>query len=141
MPKPRPVTPSNDTPTEPEPILREEEFFLKIPVLPVTYIGTLIGTNGCHLKGLCAKYKIDSVHLGEHPLKTKQAVGGVRRRRPQNTRGFVSLFTTSPVKVVFKFDPVNEAISMKFKDALIERVQTICQKRQRHFETVNELMY
>lgn len=138
-PKPRPVTPptTSDPPLDNPISFKEEVFYLTIPVSPVTYIGTLIGTNGRHLKALCSQYKIESIHLGEHPLKPKQIGSAPRRiRRPRNTAGMVSLFISSPVKVVILFNPANEDISMKFKDALKERVQKVCQERKKHFETV-----
>ena len=132
---PPPIIPAADPPktdedlkqTKEEPASIEYlqvEFYLDIPVTPVTYIGTLIGSGGCHLKALCSEHGVHSVHVGDVALNIK----GQLKRPKTHIR-------SSPVKVLFTYEKGKENV-LEFKRALTERAQLVCKKRQKHFETV-----
>lgn len=100
-------------------------FSLDIPVTPTQYIGTLIGTNGVHLKELCKSYDILDIHLGEETNKAGH-------RRGLHT----SFIYNSPVKVTYQFDPTSRKGPL-FEDALQRRVAVVKEKRERHFRMVH----
>ncbi|XP_019851287.1 PREDICTED: uncharacterized protein LOC109581533 [Amphimedon queenslandica] len=114
-----------DSVAKPEPLTIEKEFFIDIPVAPTQYIGTLIGTNGTHLKKLCETHGISSIHLGEH---TKS------RKRIQN-----SFLYNTPVRVTYTV-PLTHGKHGVFERALHERVSIIKKKRENHFEATQKFM-
>lgn len=115
------VKPQDSAAIRPEPLTIEKEFFIDIPVTPTQYIGTLIGTNGTHLKKLCETHGISSIHLGERTTSRKQI---------QN-----SFLYNTPVRVTYTV-PVTHGKHGVFEKALHERVGIIKKKRESHFEAV-----
>ena len=113
---------------DPVPDLETKVFYLDIPTTPTQYIGTLIGKNGVHLKALCEKYNITSIHLGEERKK-----GGTRTGRRRIRPVFIY---SNPVKVTYQFESGKERVSL-FEAALHEKVQEIKKKREQHFQNVN----
>lgn len=97
----------------------EKVFFLDIPVTPTQYIGTLIGSNGVHLKKLCETYGITKVHLGEQTT-TKDRKG--RMQRP-----LTSFVYNSPVKVTYQVDEGGS----QFETAMRERAALIKESREK----------
>ena len=116
---------------EPEPDLETKVFYLDIPTITTQHIGTLIGKNGVHLKALCEKYNIISIHLGEEREK-----GGTQTGRRRNRPVFIY---SNPVKVTYQFEPGKERVSL-FEAALHEKAEEIKKKREQHFQNVNYII-
>ena len=130
---PPPPLPKTDTtlseetaPEEPPKEYKEEVFSLDIPVTPVTYIGTFIGKGGAALKALCLEYGVTGLHLGDELLNTIKG----RQRLSRMT-----CIHSSPVRVCFKYETGNEKAA-EFRKALEDRAKAVCEKRQKHYETV-----
>ena len=103
---------------------------MSIPVIPITYIGNLIGKEGTYLKALCSKYNVESVHLGEN--SPAEAVDQGKRRRE-------IYIHSGPIKVTYKFKEGDSDKAMRFRKALEERAQEVEKKRQRQYEIVREI--
>ena len=120
------TAPEKTVPEKLPKVYKEEVFSLDIPVTPMTYIGTFIGKGGAALKALCLEYGVTGLQLGD---KIQYNIMG------RKSLSRMSYIESSPVRVCFKYETGNEKAA-GFRKALEDRAKTVCEKRQKHYETV-----